>query len=685
MRARLYHKTPGGKHELGFPAPPPPVVETREVSIEDSVEGLGDFEWTFSPGWNVSTGSALSGGSDHWTQQSGTSATFRFVGTRAVIYGAKQDHHGMTPVTVDGVAAGTADYYRVGRLDNTPIFDTGDLPNGRHTVVLSFNGERNPAYTGSFPAAVTIDRALVQADASVAPVPDMPVPDGFRSLSTVVYDLWGAPLRTDGQFPAHGKHELELPTNTSYNWTHGAIGGDQTGFPVSFSGQTWTHHNVWGQLAPARLGTPERRVRCHVIVDGVWHLVNGVWVQRKTASQIGELEGAYWSTVPSFSPVLNMVKGTHFRAEPEGGYSFDLLPTTNSDGTPNNQAVGHWYYKGFWPRVEMVPGTQAVAIQSRMRLISDDPSVDPDTAMFAAAFSGDLYVGSEVSVNPGGINPAFAIPRHKRVRAEWQSFGIVTGVESSIKGYPAMPFVDYAAPLISDDGSGSGVARYSTSNTDPVWFLENNTSEITRTGGVVKQTRADTSQTPAAFRMWTKKAVGGPGKKVRLKFRIKATSINNVEGGIVEGVKVMIKWVAPNHSGSLTDPANARGIYPWPHPTTGANMSPGSITYVPLSGNGYHEISRRNWGSNQYVFPVNRKDSPRSLNVFHDLEVTLEWLSNPKAVRVTGYFNGNLDFQWTDAGNTYAGGSVYDWACFPGLRTDAAVFELDSFSAEEYV
>lgn len=230
--------------------------------------------------------------------------------------------------------------------------------------------------------------------------------------------------------------------------------------------------------------------------------------------------------------------------------------------------------------------------------------------------------------------------------------------------------------LFIDDCSGSSTSSSSpTGGDDPTFYLEHSGLSITRSGGILK------NNTQTNFRMWTKQRFGGPGNNIRVKYRIRATSIfGNDATSIVEGVKLLFKWVAPINPDQ--GPAGARGIYPWAHPTTGQNMSPGSMQYTPMNYNGYVEISKRHWGSNQYKFPANRRDSIYPVGSYLDLEVTIEWLSNPKALRFTTYINGVKDLQWTDPGTTEAGGEVFNWGVYPGIRADEALFELDHFSIE---
>lgn len=263
------------------------------------------------------------------------------------------------------------------------------------------------------------------------------VATGFkRTLDDVVYDLWGPPVRTDSKFPGYGKHEATLGgVNSGWDWFPGARDGIEPPYPHGI----YNYHNVWGQVLPIAGGMPEIRVRCQVDLPETWHLLpDGRWVLVRSKAQAGGLEGAYWSTA-TFSPGAKWTSPAQFRSE-EGGHSFDLAQSVNADGTPRANPIAHWFYKGYWPRIE-IPAGAHVAIVTRMRLIPGAAGVDVNKARFLGCFSADAFDSFDTAVGADGKNPALYIPRHKIITSEWKPFGVVTGTESQIRSYPPMPFL----------------------------------------------------------------------------------------------------------------------------------------------------------------------------------------------------------------------------------------------------
>lgn len=392
--------------------------------------------------------------------------------------------------------------------------------------------------TGKVPVAVRKKPPVV-----VVPPPA----SNLRTLDTMVYELYGAPVRTDGQYPGQGKHELPLPTSPSFDWTHGANAGElSTGpYPKAAGGSTYSHVTGWGECIPTSAGTPERRVRLHVKDVQMWHLVatqaapQGVWVKRKdqsTGGLNGNLEGGFWTTAGfqySENPAMS------WRTEASGGHSIDLLGSTNVDGTPSTQAILHWYYQAYYPRVEMVPGTLAVASICRMRLISDVPGVDVNLAKFVACFSGDFYISAESFVHPSGINPGIAVPRHKLVTGDFKPFGVVTGTEAQIRAYPAMPFLDGYVPPPVTSGTLESI---------PDLQMRVEAKSLSLTSGAGVQTAVDgspqvnsISQPDAALRpTWIPNQVGGHPTFRFTGGQCFETSISN--GTFPYTIFALVKW-----------------------------------------------------------------------------------------------------------------------------------------------
>lgn len=134
---------------------------STEVLVENLHKGTGELQWQFSTGWTTTA----SGGEDY-TSTSGANALLRFKGTRAVIYAAKDVHHGEADVYVDGLIRTTIDCYATRRIADTAIFDSGDLVDGNHIIEVRVTGTKNANSTGT---TVAIDHAKVLSTGLIAP------------------------------------------------------------------------------------------------------------------------------------------------------------------------------------------------------------------------------------------------------------------------------------------------------------------------------------------------------------------------------------------------------------------------------------------------------------------------------------------------------------------------------------
>lgn len=131
---------------------------TRTVTVDDRTAGTGDLQWDYSAGWQQSN-------IDHYTSTTGATATLRWTGTRAVVFGSLDAHHGQMSFAVDGGAATTVDTYAASRTASTALFDTGVLANAAHTLVVTCLGTKNASSGG---VTVAIDKAEVVSSAGAS-------------------------------------------------------------------------------------------------------------------------------------------------------------------------------------------------------------------------------------------------------------------------------------------------------------------------------------------------------------------------------------------------------------------------------------------------------------------------------------------------------------------------------------
>jgi hypothetical protein len=135
--------------------PPPPMT-----TVNDSATGSTRNSFEYTGTWQTATGGSRYQRDDHYSSTTGSSYTFRFSGTRAVLYGAKASHHGKATIQIDGGAPATVDQYAATRQDNVFIYQTPVLSTGDHVINVTVSGTRNPASTGT---TISIDRAVVTA------------------------------------------------------------------------------------------------------------------------------------------------------------------------------------------------------------------------------------------------------------------------------------------------------------------------------------------------------------------------------------------------------------------------------------------------------------------------------------------------------------------------------------------
>lgn len=237
-----------------------------------------------------------------------------------------------------------------------------------------------------------------------------------------------------------GTHELPLGITTNVDWRYGPVDKAGPPFPqTTFTpGTTYTHYNGWGQCAPGSGLHTIRDVRLHVEAPKALQLSSPTapsWtVLRSTEAQAGTPSGGYYVGNGPYAKVSDLV----WRKE-STGWSTSLTPTLNSDGSvKTSQCIVHWFFPtAFFPRLPL-PAGGVVANLCRMRLISDS-GADVSQARFAGCFSGDLFTSATQAADPDGVNPGFAVTRHKRLGRGWRWCGYISGTQAQINDYPPLP------------------------------------------------------------------------------------------------------------------------------------------------------------------------------------------------------------------------------------------------------
>lgn len=140
----------------------------RWLQVNHSNIGTQNFQFSWSVGWETSL-------LDHYSSQTSANSTLKFIGTSFSIVGSKASHHGDMKIVIDGGTPIIVDTYAAIRQRDVTLFSSSELPDVQHTVVISPNGTKNSASTGT---TVAIEHALIAAPpgsevpANVTPVGD---------------------------------------------------------------------------------------------------------------------------------------------------------------------------------------------------------------------------------------------------------------------------------------------------------------------------------------------------------------------------------------------------------------------------------------------------------------------------------------------------------------------------------
>lgn len=134
------------------PASNPPASNTPAslTSVDDTDPAI-----TYSGQWQTGTGNAKFGGSDHYTDQQGASASLTFTGSSITLFGAMAPWHGDLAISVDGGNPVVVSAYAADRVDDAQVYLRTGLPEGRHLITVTATG------TGDHGHVFAIDRFQV--------------------------------------------------------------------------------------------------------------------------------------------------------------------------------------------------------------------------------------------------------------------------------------------------------------------------------------------------------------------------------------------------------------------------------------------------------------------------------------------------------------------------------------------
>ena len=108
-----------------------------------------DASITYSGTWDIWLGNPGYMSTEHWSETTGSIATFNFTGTKARYYGFKRIDLGHAEIFLDGDLVDTVDCYNSSGLYFVMLYETPDLICGEHTLAVKVKGTKNPASSGT--------------------------------------------------------------------------------------------------------------------------------------------------------------------------------------------------------------------------------------------------------------------------------------------------------------------------------------------------------------------------------------------------------------------------------------------------------------------------------------------------------------------------------------------------------
>lgn len=146
-------------------------IQAFELMPGAVYHGSGAYEESspavqFNGPWNAVSDPASSGGAVKTADAGGASAALYFKGSSILLFGMKTADSGIADVYLDGVKAGSIDYYSTAKQSGQLLFRKSDLADGNHKLELRWTGMKNPSSTQT---KINLDVLVVGAVEPAAP------------------------------------------------------------------------------------------------------------------------------------------------------------------------------------------------------------------------------------------------------------------------------------------------------------------------------------------------------------------------------------------------------------------------------------------------------------------------------------------------------------------------------------
>jgi len=107
--------------------------------------------------WNVGNNTFMSAGNYMWANTAGSTAHITFRGTRFDWVTIKNSGMGIAEVSVDGAAPVEVDLYSPTTQYQVPVWSSGTLTHGTHTVAITWTGRKNASSSGTVVGVDAVD------------------------------------------------------------------------------------------------------------------------------------------------------------------------------------------------------------------------------------------------------------------------------------------------------------------------------------------------------------------------------------------------------------------------------------------------------------------------------------------------------------------------------------------------
>ncbi len=114
------------------------VTVSNWTKVDDTVTGI-----VYAGTWGVWNGTGYQA-TVHYSETTGSKATFAFNGTKARYYGFRRNDLGFAEISVDGAVVASVDCYAGSDAYNVMLYETPVLTAGNHTLSVTVTGTKNP-------------------------------------------------------------------------------------------------------------------------------------------------------------------------------------------------------------------------------------------------------------------------------------------------------------------------------------------------------------------------------------------------------------------------------------------------------------------------------------------------------------------------------------------------------------